>query len=42
MAAGDKSRALAAYRRALALHPFLADAKKVVERIAPEIDGRDL
>jgi tetratricopeptide (TPR) repeat protein len=42
MAAGDKRRALDAYRKALALHPFLADAKKVVERIAPEIDGRDL
>ena len=42
MASGDKRRALEAYRKALDLHPFLADAKKVVERIGPEIDGRDL
>ena len=39
---GDKGRALAAYRRALKIHPFLPDARKAVERLAPEIDGRDL
>lgn len=38
----DKKRALDAYRRALAIHPFLEDVKKVVDRIAPDIDGRDL
>lgn len=42
MASGDKRRALEAYRKALVLHPFLEDAKKVIDRIAPEIDGRDL
>ena len=42
MASGDKRRALDAYRKALALHPFLEDAKKVIGRISPEIDGRDL
>jgi len=42
MASGDKRRALDAYRKALALHPFLEDAKKVIDRISPEIDGRDL
>lgn len=41
-AAGDKGRALAAYRRALKLHPFLEDAEKAVKRLAPEVDGRDL
>ena len=42
MASGDKRRALDAYRKALELHPFLDDAKKIVERITPEIEGRDL
>lgn len=42
MAGGDKRRALEAYRKALELHPFLEDAKKVVDRIGPEIDGREL
>lgn len=42
MAADDKKRAIEAYRKALALHPHLADAKRIVERLAPEIDGRDL
>jgi tetratricopeptide (TPR) repeat protein len=42
MASGDKRRALEAYRKALALHPFLEDAKKVIDRITPEIEGRAL
>ena len=42
MAAGDKRRALEAYRKALALHPHLEDVKRIVDRIAPDIDGRDL
>lgn len=41
MANDDKRQALAAFRRALAIHPFL-DVKRIVERLAPEIDGRDL
>lgn len=40
--AGDKPRALAAYRRALKLHPFLVDVEKAVKRLEPEVDGRDL
>lgn len=42
MSSDDKRHALEAYRQALKLHPFLSTAKSVVERIAPEIDGRDL
>jgi len=42
MSAGDKPRALAAYRRALKLHPFLADVEKAVKRLEPDVDGRDL
>ncbi len=42
MASGDKGRALAAYRRALKIHPHLPDIGKMVDRLAPEIDGRDL
>ncbi|MBV9076388.1 MAG: hypothetical protein JO048_02760 [Methylobacteriaceae bacterium] len=38
----DKKRALEAFRHALAIHPYLEDAKKAVERLAPEVDGRDL
>ncbi len=39
---GDKKRALEAYRKALALHPFLAKLRDVVDRLTPEIDGRDI
>lgn len=42
MSSGDKSRALAAYRRALKLHPFLEGAEKAAKRLAPDVDGRDL
>jgi tetratricopeptide (TPR) repeat protein len=42
MAGDDKRRALEAYRRALAIHPFLDKVRPLVERLAPEIDGRDL
>lgn len=42
MSSGDKTRAIAAYRRALKLHPFLEDADKAVKRLAPDVDGRDL
>lgn len=42
MAGGDKKAALAAFRRALKLHPFLEQVRTAVERLAPEIDGRDL
>lgn len=42
MANGNKPMALSAYRKALALHPFLDNIKELVERLSPEIDGRDL
>ena len=38
----DDARALEAYRRALAVHPRLAGARAAGERLAPEVDGRDL
>lgn len=42
MANGDKILALAAYRRALAIHPFLPELRKLIDRLAPDVDGRDL
>ena len=42
MASNDRARALEAYRKALALHPHIGKLKEVVDRLAPEIDGRDL
>jgi tetratricopeptide (TPR) repeat protein len=42
LAAGDKARAVLAYRKALGIHPHLPRVKEAVERLAPEIDGRDL
>lgn len=42
MAGGDKRGALEAYRKALALHPFVEGLTAAVGRLAPEIDGRDL
>src|SRR5215207_2063001 len=42
MANGDKARALEAYRKALAIHPYLDTVRVTVEHLAPEVDGRDL
>jgi tetratricopeptide (TPR) repeat protein len=42
MSGGDKKHALEAYRKALAIHPYLAKLKEIVERLTPEIDGRDI
>lgn len=42
MASENKRGALEAYRKALELYPLLEAAKKMVARLAPEIDGRDL
>jgi tetratricopeptide (TPR) repeat protein len=39
---GDKKRALEAYRKALAIHPHMAKLRDVIERLTPEIDGRDI
>ena len=41
-AGGDKGRALDAYRKALAINPRMEDLRGMVERLAPEIDGRDI
>jgi tetratricopeptide (TPR) repeat protein len=42
MAAGDKARALEAYRKALALHPHIDSLRPLVEKLTPEIVGRDI
>lgn len=38
----DKARALAAFRRARALYPKMEKIGEAVDRLAPEVDGRDL
>lgn len=38
----DKARALAAFRRAKALYPKMEKIGEAVDRLAPEVDGRDL
>ncbi|MDP4002210.1 M48 family metallopeptidase [Methylobacterium sp. NEAU K] len=38
----DKARALAAYRRARALYPQMDKIGEAIDRLAPEVDGRDL
>ena len=38
----DKTRALAAFRRARALYPKMDKVGEAVDRLAPEVDGRDL
>jgi tetratricopeptide (TPR) repeat protein len=42
MSSGDKKQALAAYRKALAIHPYLDKLRDVIDRLGPEIDGRDI
>ena len=42
MANSDKTRALEAYRKALAIHPYLETLRTAVEHLEPEIEGRDL
>ncbi len=39
---GDKPGAMRAYRRGLEIHPNLPGAAEGVERLAPEVDGREL
>ena len=38
---GQEKAALAAYRRALEIHPFLDTAKQGVQRLEPKIEGQD-
>jgi len=42
MSAGDKTRALEAYRKSLALHPFIESLRPLVDKLTPEVDGRDI
>ncbi len=39
---GDKKGAMRAYRRGLEIHPNLPGAIEGVERLAPDVDGREL
>jgi len=39
---GDKKGAMLAYRRGLELHPNLPGAREAVDRLAPDVDGREL
>ena len=38
----DSRNALKAWRRSLALNPFQPELKQRVDRLAPDVDGRDL
>lgn len=38
----DKTRALAAFRRAQGLYPRMDRIQEAIDRLAPEVDGRDL
>lgn len=40
--ADDKTRALAAFRRARTLYPQMEKVKEAIDRLTPEVDGRDL
>ncbi|QRE74154.1 hypothetical protein [Methylobacterium aquaticum] len=42
MASDDKSRALAAFRRAEAIYPRMGKVHEAIERLSPDVDGRDL
>ncbi|MEM1277162.1 MAG: tetratricopeptide repeat protein [Pseudomonadota bacterium] len=39
---GDKKGALRAYRRAVEIHPNMEGAQEAIERLAPDVDGREL
>ncbi|MET0606231.1 MAG: tetratricopeptide repeat protein [Beijerinckiaceae bacterium] len=38
---GDKKRAMEAFRKASQLNPRMPNVKAVIERLAPDVDGRD-
>jgi tetratricopeptide (TPR) repeat protein len=40
--ADNHKAALEAFRKALAIHPFVGDVKQMIERLSPDVDGRDL
>ncbi len=39
---GDEEGAMRAYRKTLEIHPHLEPAQEAVERLSPEVDGREL
>lgn len=39
---GYEKRALEVYRRALAVRPHQADIKQMIDKLAPDVDGRDI
>ena len=39
---GDTKRAYQAFKKALAVNPFLDEVKSTVEKLAPEMEGRDI
>jgi Tfp pilus assembly protein PilF len=39
---GDEKHAFEAFKKALAVNPFLPDVKKAVEKMSPEMDGQDI
>ncbi|NEU11084.1 tetratricopeptide repeat protein [Methylobacterium sp. BTF04] len=42
LATDDKRRALDAFRRAAALYPRMEKLQSAIDRLAPDVDGRDL
>jgi tetratricopeptide (TPR) repeat protein len=42
LSGGDKQRALEAYQKALAIHPHLPKLRDAIDRLKPEIEGRDI
>ena len=41
-AIGAKKEALQAYRKALAINPFLDETRRAVEELSREVDGQDI
>lgn len=39
---GDDKHAYEALKKALAVHPYMSDLRNIVERMAPEVEGRDI
>jgi tetratricopeptide (TPR) repeat protein len=39
---GDDKHAFEALKKALAVHPYLSDLRNIVERMAPDVEGRDI
>lgn len=39
---GNNKRALEAYRRVFSIYPALDSVKRVIDQLAPEVDGRDI